>query len=142
MSECTIAAALIADTRTLGIELKADSTGSRLLYRRVEAMPFTLAKLLREHKVAVLALLSATDEEVVWRVVVLRAQVPEGGAIGRPLVRPDSPTINTIRQCGMCGDPLAEGRRYRCILCQHALWLVLHATVEAIGQEEKQHGAA
>lgn len=84
----------------------------------------------------------ASDPNVIWRVAVLRRQVPTCGPIGRLLVRPDSPMINTIRHCGMCGDPLAEGRRYRCILCQHALWLVLHATVEASGQDEKQHGAA
>lgn len=131
MSEYTIAQALIAETRTLDIELKADFTGAKLLYRPVSAMPFTLAKLLREHKVAVLALLSAQDPEVVWRVAALRPQIPETGPLGRLIARPTSPTINMIRHCGCCGDPLSLGRRYRCAPCQHALWLALNTPAEA-----------
>lgn len=122
--EYTIATALIADTRALGVILKADPTGSRLLYRPVEVMPFALGKLLREHKVAVLAVLSANDPEVAWRLGALRPQIPEHGPIsGRLIARSDSPTINHLRHCATCGDPLAEGRRYRCAPCQHAIWL-------------------
>ena len=74
---------------------------------------------------------AASDPEVVWRVAALRSQIPEHGAIGHLVVRPESPTINMLHHCATCGDPLAEGRRYRCILCQHAVWLAINTPVEA-----------
>lgn len=85
------------------------------------------------------ALAASSDPEVVWRVAALRPQIPASGPIGRLMVRPDSPTINMLRHCATCGDPLTDGRRYRCVPCQHAVWLACNASASV---EVDQAGAA
>lgn len=77
------------------------------------------------------ALLEQQNPDVVWRMAALRSQVPPCGPIGRLHLRLTSPTVTTAQFCRMCGDVLAENRRYRCVNCQHALWLVLSPEREA-----------
>lgn len=86
------------------------------------------------------ALRERHNPDVLWRMAVLRSQIPLRSPVGSLLVRPASPSSNTAQHCRMCGDALAEGRRYRCVLCQHALWLALSASAENAEDLEIYHG--
>lgn len=120
------AAELLAEVRALGVELRAASDGSRILYHPRDALTPEWVERLRQHKPEVLALLSEVEAEVAWRVAAMRPQVPPRGAIGRLVARPDAPSVDAPRRCGSCGDPLPDDCRYVCALCQQAKWLVLN----------------
>jgi hypothetical protein len=63
------------------------------------------------------------DPEVAWRVEAMRPQVPRRGPI--PLLVARREVVPQPDCCLSCGDPLPEGRRYRCGPCQEAAWRVL-----------------
>lgn len=116
---------ILAEIRARGMEARISPDNAHVQYRPVASMPIELARRLLAHRWEVMALLSADDPAVICRVGVLRSQVSEKGPIGRLLARPHSPIIGMAGCCTTCGDVLDEGRRYRCIPCQHACWLVL-----------------
>jgi hypothetical protein len=119
------AVAILAEIRARGMEVRVSPDDSHVQYRPVSAMPLELARRLHAHRWEVMALLYVHDPEVIWRMVALLPQVSASGAIGHLLARPKAGSTSMLRHCATCGDPLAKGRRYRCVPCQHAAWLVL-----------------
>jgi hypothetical protein len=126
---------LVTEIRGLGFELRADPIGQQILIRPPGALPVGLKERLREHKAEVLALLSPlterltpNDPEVMWRVAVMRRQVPPAPhAIGFLLARPelrDAWRELGVDHCHSCGDPLPLGARVhivpRCAWCCRA----------------------
>ena len=132
---------ILAEIRARGMEARVSPDNAHVQYRPVASMPIELARRLLAHRWEVMALLSADDPKVVWRVVALRSQVPEKGPIGRLLARPEPPTTNTAGSCATCGDVLGEGRHYRCVPCQQACWLVVSMPTVAV-EIEARVGAA
>lgn len=63
------------------------------------------------------------DPDVACRVEVKRPQVPPRGPIPFLVARDVAPQPDC---CLSCGDPLPEGRRYRCGPCQRAAEVVLN----------------
>lgn len=128
---------ILAEIRARGMEARASPDNAHVQYRPLVSMPIELARRLLAHRWEMMALLSADDPAVIWRVVALRSQVPEKGPIGRLLARPQSPTTGMAGCCATCGDVLDEGRRYRCIPCQHACWLVVGVPTVAMEIEAR-----
>jgi hypothetical protein len=125
--------AVLAQARAAGLQVSSD--GVTLTVRGPQSAEL-LAKQVLARKPEVIALLASHDHEVAWRVRVMRPQVPPRGPIRRLLARPDTPLLDAPRHCGSCGEALAEGRRYVCLLCQHAAWLVLLEVREGVSPEE------
>lgn len=128
---------ILAEIRARGMEARVSPDNAHVQYRPVAPMPIELARRLLAHRWEVMALLSADDPEVIWRVVALRSQVPEKGPIGRLLARPQSLSIGMAGRCATCGDVLHAGRRYRCGPCQHACWLVVGMSTLAMEIEAR-----
>jgi hypothetical protein len=78
------------------------------------------------------------ETEVAWRVAAMRPQIPPRGAIPFLLARLDLATPCAPGCCGSCGDPLDEGRRYRCAPCQEAAWLALNQVREDVPAQVTQ----
>jgi hypothetical protein len=74
----------------------------------------------------------STDADIGWRVKVMRAQIPTFGPIPFLVALPEEETLFLPGHCGSCGDPLVEGRRYRCAPCQEAAWLALNEVREGV----------
>ncbi len=70
------------------------------------------------------------DPEVAWRIELMRPQVPRRGPIPFLVARPE--VVPQPDCCLSCGDPLPEGRRYRCGPCQRAVEIVLDETREGL----------
>ena len=70
--------------------------------------------------------------EVAWRVEVMRAQIPPSGPIPFLVALPEAETLFLPGHCGSCGDPLEDGRRFRCAPCQEAAWLALNEVREGV----------
>ncbi|MGE5618092.1 MAG: hypothetical protein ACM3US_02410 [Sphingomonadaceae bacterium] len=69
------------------------------------------------------------DPEVAWRVEIMRPQVPRTGPIPFLVARDVAPQPDC---CLSCGDPLPEGRHYRCAPCQRAVEIVLNEVREGV----------
>jgi hypothetical protein len=76
--------------------------------------------------------LPTLDAALAWRVDAMRAQIPPRGPIPFLVARLDLATPHTPDHCRSCGDPLDEGRRYRCAPCQEAAWLALNEVREGV----------
>lgn len=113
---------LMSEARRLGFQLHME--GSQLVITGPRAHE-AIALQLKNHKPEVMAIVSVHDEEVMWRVTAMTPQIPARGRIPPLRARPFTATPGTSSQCGSCGDPLTQSRRYRCLPCQHASWLVL-----------------
>jgi hypothetical protein len=110
---------LLRQAREAGLRVGTD--GDRLFVegpRRLEPM----ARALLAAKPRVVQALAAEDE-VGWRIAVMRPQVPVKGAIPLLLARPG---VRFRRgTCCSCGDPLGRDDRYRCRPCAEAAVAVL-----------------
>ncbi|MFI5040452.1 MAG: hypothetical protein ACHQNA_01165 [Acidimicrobiales bacterium] len=95
--------------------------GDRLVIegpRRLEA----IAHALLAEKPTVLRAL-AEEDQVAWRIAVMRPQVPSIGAIPHLLARPG--VRFPLGSCCSCGDGLGPADRYRCPPCAAAAVVVL-----------------
>ncbi len=152
----TTAAELVAEVRALGVELRADPDGNRLLVRPKAALPAALKERLREQKQQVLALLCATaeptadrapadavvitDPEVRWRYEVMLPQVPPRGPIplllARPELRDQWRELRAQGRCDSCGEPATPGYELRprpmCAPCQKAAELACNVGREGL----------
>lgn len=110
---------LVREARRVGLHIS--TTGHRLVVRGPRRLE-PVAKALLEQKPAVLRALAAEDE-IAWRVAVMRPQVPAKGAIPLLLARPG----NRFPQgsCCSCGDRRGPDDRYRCRPCTDAAVAVL-----------------
>jgi len=111
---------LLRQAREAGLRVGTD--GDRLLIegpRRLEAV----ARALLVEKPQVLRALSQEQDEIAWRVVAMRPQVPATGAIPLLLARPG--IRFPLGTCCSCGDPLGPDDRYRCRPCADAAVAVL-----------------
>jgi hypothetical protein len=120
---------VLAQARAAGLEVHAE--GDTLVIRG-PASADALARAVLAHKPEVLALLAAVDPEVTWRVEALRPQIPARGPIRRFVTRTETPATDAPRCCGRCGDPLPEGRRFRCAPCVRAVEIVLNAVHDEV----------
>jgi hypothetical protein len=75
------------------------------------------------------------DAAIAWRVEVMRPQIPQRGPIPFLVTRPEAAKTDTTGHCGSCGDPLLDGRRYRCAPCQAAAWQALNEVREGVPPE-------
>lgn len=112
---------LLLELRNLGVNVKAE--GERLVGDApTGVLTPELQKALAAHKGELLSLLRIGDFEVAWRVVAMRSQVPQAGALPF-LVARDTPLHPGC--CLSCGDPLAAGQLYRCGPCARAAAVVV-----------------
>src|SRR4051794_11547003 len=118
---------VLAELTRRGIEVAVD--GDRLRFRPQGAVTPDLRAALIEHKSGLIRLLGSDDEEVAWRVVAMRPQVPPTGTIPILLARPEAKTAPR-GTCLSCGDPLAPDRRIRCLPCVQAIERVLNEVRE------------
>lgn len=110
-----------------GVELRA--AGNRLLFRPREAVTPDLQAEMNSHKHELLELLSLRDDEIDWRVAVMRPQVPVRGPIPFLIARPATPDRGG---CLSCGDELTSLRRIRCGACVTAAHRVLYEIRESM----------
>jgi hypothetical protein len=127
-----VALHVIEDIRALGIELRADETGEKLLFRPKSLMSLDLYRRLHEHKQEILAVLVPDDSEVAWRVVAMRPQVPVRGPIPFLVARSSRLAVDAPGRCLSCGDALGEGQKMRCSPCVRAIQLVLDEVREGV----------
>jgi hypothetical protein len=111
--------ALLADARAAGLHVCAEA--DRLVVRGPRTLE-DLALQLLAAKPRVLAVLAEEDEEIAWRVAVMRPQVPPSGPLPILVARVGTPASG---HCISCGDPLLLGQLYRCRPCTRAAWTVL-----------------
>ena len=111
-----------------GVVLVAD--GERLRFRPREAVTPDLRAALVEHKADLLRLLDAEEAGVRWRAEMMRSQLRPNGPIPFLVARRD--LDDTPEQCLSCGDPLGEGRRFRCGPCVRAVERVLNDIREGL----------
>jgi hypothetical protein len=148
---------LLREAESAGLQVRAD--GDRLVVRGPRSLE-PLAKRLLERKADLLPLVTRRKEiedgpnvvaddvvrspgggdgaqparplglEVTWRVEIMRPQVPRRGPIPFLVARQDvAPRPGC---CLSCGDPVPEGRRYRCGPCQRAVEIVLDEIREGL----------
>ena len=108
---------LLAELSRRGVEIAVN--GDRLRFRPQDAVTPDLRAALIEHKADLIRLLGP-DDEVAWRIEAMRPQVPRRGTIPSLLARPEARHAPR-GMCVTCGDPLAEGRRTRCVPCVRAV---------------------
>ena len=147
---------LLREAESAGLQVRAD--GDRLVVRGPRSLE-PLAKKLLERKADLLPLLTRkemqdgpnvvtddvvrspgggdraqparpVDPEVAWRVEAMRPQVPPRGPIPFLVARPG--VVPQPDCCLSCGDPLPDGRRYRCGPCQQAVEIVLNEVREEV----------
>jgi hypothetical protein len=126
--ETTEAQAIIQEMRRLGMQVQADPDAGKVRFGPSEAMPWELRLRLREHKPAMLALLTREASEIAWRVAAIRSQVPAKGPIPFLVARQTADT--GVGRCWSCGDALDAGRTVRCVLCVLAVEAVLNEVRE------------
>lgn len=141
---------LLREAEIAGLQVRTD--GDKLIVRGPRSLE-SLARKLLERKADVLPLLTRkeatygpdvaadvavpcpgaqpvaeparpVDPEVGWRAEAMRPQVPRRGPIPFLVARPE--VVPQPDCCLSCGDPLPEGRRYRCGPCQRAAEVVLN----------------
>jgi len=112
---------ILREARAAGLDIKVD--GDRLVVRDPRSAAH-LAERLLEMKQEVIALLGP-DDEVAWRIEVMRPQVPLTGAIPCLLARPEAKTA-PLGMCVSCGDPLVPDRYVRCAPCVEAIERLLN----------------
>jgi hypothetical protein len=120
---------VLTEARAAGLEVRVEP--GRLVVRGPRALE-TIARRLLERKGDVLALLTAEDADVAWRIDVMRPQVPRRGAIPVLVAREQAPEPGC---CVSCGDQLYEGATFRCALCARAVWVVVHEVREDVRPE-------
>jgi hypothetical protein len=76
--------------------------------------------------------------EVRWRVDAMRPHVPRTGPIPFLVVRSGGP--RPPGHCLSCGDPLPEGRHYRCLPCATAVEQVLREVREDVREDLCEDG--
>ena len=118
---------LLAELSRRGVEVAVH--GDRLRFRPQAAVTPDLRAALLEHKVDLIRLLAAPDDEIAWRAEAMRPQVPRSGVIPVLLARPEAKTAPR-GTCVSCGDPLAPDRRIRCAPCVAAVERVLNEVRE------------
>jgi hypothetical protein len=117
---------ILTEARAAGLEVRAER--GRLVVRGPRSLKGVAYRLLaRKHEV--LALLTAEDIEVAWRVAAMRPQVPQRGAIPVLAARD---VVSSPGYCISCGEPLPDGMRVRCAPCARATWVVLHEIREDV----------
>ena len=121
-----VGAALLAEARALGLEVRAD--GGRLVVRGPRSRA-ALAQRVLARKQDVLERLATEVADVAWRAEAMRAQVPERGPLPFLAARDVVPTPGL---CRSCGDPMSEDRVARCAPCAQAAWLALHEVWEGL----------
>ena len=125
---------VLAELARHGVEVAV--AGDRLRFRPQDAVTPKLRAALVEHKLDLIRLLGG-DDEVEWRVEAMRPQVPRTGTI--PILLARTAAQHAPRgTCVSCGDPLAVGRRIRCVPCVSAIERVLNEIRE--GRREPSAG--
>jgi hypothetical protein len=132
---------IIQEMRQLGMQVQADPDAGKVRFGPSEAMPWELRLRLREHKGAVLALLTREASEIAWRVAAMRPQVRANGPIPFLTARAfpwrledAQAAVNGLMapRCLSCGDPVDETRRPRCTPCAEAAMIVMNETREEV----------
>ena len=118
--------ALLAAAREAGLEVRV--VADELVIRGPRTQDALARRVLAE-KPVVLALLSAEDAEVAWRMAAMRPQVPHRGAIPVLVARAVGAPPGS---CISCGELLQDGMTVRCSPCTRAAWIVLHEIREDI----------
>ena len=121
-----VGAALLAEARAVGLEVRAD--GGRLVVRGPRSRA-ELAERVLARKRDVLERLATEAADVAWRAEAMRSQVPHRGPI------PFLVALNIVPvpgRCLSCGEPLAEDQVARCAPCAQAAWLILHQVREGV----------
>ena len=116
--------AVLREARSAGLEVQVE--GDHLVVRGHPSLR-PLAESLLERKGEVLTLLVEEDVEVRWRVDAMRPQVSPAGAIPVLVARQVRAPIG---HCGACGNPLPDGRAFRCEPCVSAAWFVVREVKE------------
>ena len=117
---------LLATARDAGLEVRVEA--DELVIRGPRTQDALARRVLAE-KPVVLALLTAEDAEVAWRIAAMRPRVPHRGAIPVLVARE---VVSTSGNCVSCGEPLHEGAAFRCVSCTRAAWVVLHEIREDV----------
>jgi len=117
---------LLAAAREAGLEVRVEA--DELVIRGPRTQD-ALARQVLAEKPVVLALLSAEDADVAWRVAAMRPQVPRRGAIPMLIARQ---VTSSLGRCISCGERLHEGVMVRCSPCARAAWVVLHEIREDV----------
>ncbi len=133
--------ALLEELSARGITLVADPPALHMKGPTAALTP-DLIQNVREHKPEIIAELtaqqvqtdSALSPEVAWRVAAMRSQVPPAGPIPFLLARRDAQDAPGL--CLSCGDPLGDGRRWRCRSCEEAAELALNQVREGVPAHE------
>lgn len=73
---------ILAEIRARGMEARVSPDNAHVQYRPVAPMPIELARRLLAHRWEVMALLSADDPEVIWRVVACVHRFQRRGRLG------------------------------------------------------------
>jgi hypothetical protein len=123
-------AGVLAEARDVGLEVRAET--DRLIVRGPRRHK-AIARELLDRKLAVLDLLAQEEIALAWRVVAMRAQVPQRGPIPMLVAREVAVSPGN---CLSCGEELAPGRTVRCALCVRAAQRVLGWVREGIGENE------
>jgi hypothetical protein len=123
------ARAVLDEARRRGISLTVDRDGILANYRQGTPTE-DLKELVPLFRQELIALLSAEDEEVAWRVLVMRGQLPDRGPIPFLLAKPEVRANDAPGCCLSCGEPLTAERRFRCLFCTAAVQRLLEELEE------------
>ena len=120
---------LLAAAREAGLEVRIEN--DELVIRGPRTQDALARRVLAE-KPVVLALLSAEDAAVAWRVAAMRPQVPLRGAIPVLVARD---VASSPGYCISCGELLPDRVTVRCVPCNRATWAALHEMREDVTLE-------
>ena len=120
------ASEVLAELTRRGVEVAV--VGDRLRFRPLEAVTPDLRAALVEHKADLIRLLGTHDDDVSWRVEVMRRQLRP--SIGIPYLVARRDFVDVPGGCLSCGDPCGSGRRYRCGPCARAAEIVVNEVME------------